>query len=98
VVGVVGQRTLFGGEVEPAIGPVRFSVSVYGRRRPWSPLLPLVVAQARAAALAGYRAMILGTDGCAVEVRRGVDGFLVTPDHPGVGWSDQTRRLLDEHG
>ena len=53
--GVVGHRRLFGGEVDPATGPARFAVSVYGQRRPWSPLLPLVVARARAAAFTGYR-------------------------------------------
>jgi hypothetical protein len=70
-VGVLGQQVLFGEPSAPPVGTMRFALSLIGRRCPWSSSLPLVVAQARAAALAGYRAVILGTDGCAVRSAAG---------------------------
>lgn len=96
---VLGQRLLLGG-VEASAGPTRFTVSVFGCRRAWSTAFALVVAEARGVAVAGQRAVILGSDGTAAEVRAGPGGgFLVDPGpEPHPAWADQVRRLLAEHG
>jgi hypothetical protein len=95
-----GQQTLFGEPPRRPVAAVRFTVSVFGQRRPWSTSLPLIVAQARAASLRGHRAVVMATDGAAVEVRHQADGFLVTavPASALPPWADHARRLLVEHG
>ena len=95
----VGQRSLFGGL--GVVGqPTRFTVSVFGCRRPWSTAFALVLGEARGVALAGQRAVILATDGTSVEVTVSPDGGVIID--PGVftppPWADQVRRLLGEHG
>ena len=93
------QRTLFD-VVQPMARPERFTVSVFGSRRAWSAAFALVVAEARGVALAGQRAVILASDGTAVEVTVSPEGGFVVD--PGVctppPWADQVRRLLAEHG
>ena len=77
---------------------VRFRVSRIGMPRGASLAnLALAVAQARAIAIAGNRAFVLGSDGTSVEVT--YDGFRysLTPHGSGT-WPDQCRRLLDRHG
>ena len=98
--GAFGQQMLFGEPPAGTSGAVRFAVSVFGRRCPWSTSLPLVVAQARAASLRGHRAVVMATDGAAVEVRHLADGFLVTaaPASAMPSWGDHARRILVEHG
>lgn len=95
---LAGQRTLFG-RAEAGSQPARFAVSVVGCRRAWSTAFALVVAEARGVALAGQRAVILASDGTAVEVTLSPEGGFVVD--PGVftppPWADQARRLLAEH-
>ena len=96
---VTGQRLLFGaGEMN--LQPIRFAVSVFGCRRLWSTAFALVLGEARGVALAGQRAVILASDGTAVEVTVSPEGGFVID--PGVctppPWADQVRRLLAEHG
>jgi hypothetical protein len=91
-----GQSTLFDRTEKPSSVAIRWSVSVAGVRHPPTATLPLAVAQARAAVLAGYRAVIVGSDGCAADVRHD-DGFLVIP-FGSATWPSLVRRLLDEHG
>ena len=68
---------LFGGIEVPA-EPTRFTLSVFGCRRAWSSAFALVVAEARGVVIAGNRAVILASDGTAVEVRADpAGGFLV---------------------
>jgi len=93
---VLGQPTLFGGE-RNAKAVVRWSVSVAARRHLPTTSLPLAVAQARVAALGGYRAVIVGTDGCAADVSHDEAGFRVIP-FGSAAWPGHVRRLLDEHG
>ena len=97
--GVARQRVLFGG-IEAGSPSVRFAVSVFGCRRAWSTSFALVVAEARGVALAGQRAVILATDGTAVEVTVGPDGgFVIGPGgFTPPPWADQVGRLLAEHG
>ena len=59
--------------------------------------LPLAVAQARAIAMAGHRAFVVGSDGTSVEVTYDGGGFSLAPCGPGT-WPYQCRRLLDRHG
>lgn len=96
---VAGQRSLFGG-IEAAEQPTRFTVAVFGCGRAWSTAFALVVAEARGVALAGQRAVILASDGTAVEVTVSPDGgFVVDPRVCAPPpWADQVRRLLAEHG
>ena len=93
---VLGQPRLFVSEPD-AKAIVRWSVSVAGRRHLPTTSLPLAVAQARAAALGGYRAVIVGTDGCAADVHHDEAGFRVIP-FGSAAWPGHVRRLLDEHG
>lgn len=93
---VLGQTRLFGGEPSDKAA-VRWSVSVVGRRHLPTKSLPLAVAQARAAALGGYRAVIVGSDGSAADVRHDEAGFRVVPFGSAV-WPGHVRRMLDEHG
>ena len=94
--GSPGQSSLFELQTMAPPQPVRWLVSVAGVRRLPTTSLPLAVAQARAAALAGYRAVIVGSDGCAADVRHD-DGFHVIP-FGSATWPGLVRRLLDEHG
>lgn len=94
----VGQRPLLG-SMEASPAPARFTVSVFGCRRACSSPFALVVAEARGVAIAGNRAVILASDGTAVEVRADpAGGFLLDPGSPPPPWADQARRLLAEHG
>ena len=69
------QRTLFGDSV-PVAGPTKFKVAVFAQRRAWSSAFAMVVAEARGVAVAGHRAVILGSDGTAAEVRTAPPRFL----------------------
>jgi len=69
------QRIVFGGSV-PVAGPTKFTVAVFGQRRAWSSAFAMVVAEARGVAVAGHRAVILGSDGTAVEFRTDPPRFL----------------------
>lgn len=94
---LVGAGTLFPVEGR-ASGRVRFRVSRIGMRRGASLAnLPLAVAQARAIAVAGHRAFVVGSDGTSVEIAFDGAGYSLTPHGPG-SWPDQCRRLLDRHG
>ncbi|MEW6470686.1 MAG: hypothetical protein AB1679_00240 [Actinomycetota bacterium] len=94
-----GQLHLFG---SPPTGPhavaLRFRVSAPGRRQPATASLALAVARARAAAMAGHRAVILGSDGTVAVVRPAPNGGFVVIGHGPGSWPDQCRRLLDAHG
>lgn len=91
------QCVLFGGTA--GVGPLRFTVSIYARRR-WSSSFVLAIAEARAAALAGHRPVVIASDGTSAEVRfDAAGGFAVAPgslSHP--SWAAQARQLLADHG
>ena len=96
---MAGQRRLFGG-VQVGLQLTRFTVSVFGPRRPWSTAFALVVAEARGVALAGQRAVVIASDGTAIEVRAdAAGGFVIdTGPFPPAPWAEQARRLLADHG
>jgi hypothetical protein len=90
------QASLFGPQATAVRTRVRWRVSVCGVRQEATPSLALAVAQARAAALAGYRAVIVGRDGCAADVRH--DGGFLVITFGSADWPGVVRRLLDQHG
>lgn len=94
-----GQPALFG---TPPPGAVtrKFTLSVFGQRRPWTTAFALVVAEARGVAMAGRRAVILAADGTGIEVRTDPSGAFVIDSGPFPipPWAEQARRLLAEHG
>jgi hypothetical protein len=77
---------------------VRYRVSRIGcRRGPGLTNLPLALAHARAIAVAGHRAFLLGSDGTSVEIAFDGMAFTITPLGPGT-WPDLCRHLLERHG
>lgn len=94
---LVGAIRLF--PVEGAVDSrLRFRVSRIGMPRGAALTnLPLAVAQARAIAVAGHRAFVVGSDGTSVEVAFDGASYSLTPHGPGT-WPDHCRRLLDRHG
>lgn len=89
--------SLFGDKARGAGDAIRYRVGTAGHRAPAVSSLPLATAQARALALQLHRAVIVASDGTAVEVRHGDTGFIVHPLGP-APWLEVCRRLLTEHG
>ena len=94
---VRGQVSLFGEKDGTSAEPVRYQVGTGGQRGPAVGSLSLATAQARALALRLHRAVIVASDGSAVEVRHYDIGFIVNPLGP-APWLELCRRLLTEHG
>ena len=66
----------------------------------WGPAtasLPLAVAQARAVALAGHRAVLWAHDGSGVTLTWGGPGFALVA-HGVASWAMQCRSLLERYG
>jgi hypothetical protein len=97
VASVRGQASLFRDKGGTAPERVRYQVGAGGQRGPAVCSLSLATAQARALALRLHRAVIVATDGSAVEVRHHDTGFTVNPLGP-APWLELCRRLLTEHG
>ena len=75
----------------------RFRVSDGTTWGPATTSLALAVAQARAVAVAGGRALIFADDGTAAVVTHGADGFVIaTTDE--ARWPTTVRRVLSRHG
>jgi cysteine sulfinate desulfinase/cysteine desulfurase-like protein len=97
VASVLGPVSLFGDKARGASDPIRYRVGTAGHRAPAVSSLSLATAQARALALQLHRAVIVASDGTAVEVRHHEPRFIVHPLGP-VPWLELCRRLLTEHG
>ena len=89
-----GQRPLFAAK---GAGPRRYRVTDGTRWGPPTPSLALAVAQARAVAVGGRRAVIVADDGTAAAVTHGPTGFhIATADD--ARWPDTVRHVLVNHG
>lgn len=89
-----GQRRLFAAE---EAGPRRYRVTDGTRWGPPTPSLALAVAQARAVAVDGRRAVIAADDGTAAAVTHGPAGFhIATADD--ARWPETVRHVLVNHG
>ena len=78
-------------------GPARYRVvDPAGTRTPATSSLALAVGQARALALAGRRAWIVGPGDEAVEVTSSGGVLAVSPRGP--GWPATVQSILAEHG
>lgn len=75
----------------------RFRVSDGAAWGPATASLPLAVAQARAVALAGGRALVFADDGTAAVVTHGADGFEIATDDD-TRWPQTVRQVLSRHG
>jgi len=93
--GAWSQRRLFADASDRPAG--RFRVSNGIAWGPSTASLALAVAQARAVAVAGGRALIFADDGTAAVVTHGAGGFdIATTDE--ARWPNTVRIVLSRHG